>query len=598
MFNSLLYCLSLLLLFICILYIKKSSEKLNIIKWCCLSLVCIFCINALVAYCLSYLSIPYNLLVVSFIYLLLSILIYFIFIKKGKQNYYFEKKDLLLLFIVLFVVIFIAIFRFGFPFSIRYESLDAGVHYQTAYSFYKKSLLLNFVSDGTIYNFQTWRFGSYVNLGLIFKVVSPLVSDINLYNVYILYDLFTLFFTGIIFYYLIQNFKSSKKKQFAYIIGTVLFLLGYPLNNLLFGFFYVGHASIIFMAIILLINDVQDEKILFGSLFIMNIGILFTYYLFAPIVFVPQFCYFIKHKNLFIKYIIIFVIPLILWYIYFILPTFCNNDMNLINQIGLDGYFYSDIFSNFILFFPIITYYFCNKKFNKKEMDYCSLLFIFLIFFIIIILCWNLLGIIKMYYVSKYFYILWIMCFLIFFKAIDEFYEKNKMIFRNYIVFMLFTIILSISNIENNIINSSTIKENKTTPVKIFGVYKYNIDLFIDGTCPFSNRELHDIKKYYKLFGNDFLSNTEPDRVIWLINFIQPTKVDCPANNLYNCINDMYYLDPNKFIELHDDKLYYLFFSRSIYWKDPRKKFQFIEEIDNGNYDIIPTTFGYIIKEV
>ena len=205
----------------------------------------------------------------------------------------------------MFVVIFIAIFRFGFPFSIRYESLDAGVHYQTAYSFYKKSLLLNFVSDGTIYNFQTWRFGSYVNLGLIFKVVSPLVSDINLYNVYILYDLFTLFFTGIIFYYLIQNCKSSKKKQFAYIIGTVLFLLGYPLNNLLFGFFYVGHASIIFMAIILLINDVQDEKILFGSLFIMNIGILFTYYLFAPIVFVPQFCYFIKHKNLFIKYIII-----------------------------------------------------------------------------------------------------------------------------------------------------------------------------------------------------------------------------------------------------------------------------------------------------
>ena len=96
--------------------------------------------------------------------------------------------------------------------------------------------------------------------------------------------------------------------------------------------------------------------------------------------------------------------------------------MNLINQIGLDGYFYSDIFSNFILFFPIITYYFCNKKFNKKEMDYCSLLFIFLIFFIIIILCWNLLGIIKMYYVSKYFYILWIMCFLIFFKAIDKFY--------------------------------------------------------------------------------------------------------------------------------------------------------------------------------
>lgn len=598
MLNSLFYCCSLLLLFICILFIKKSSEKLNIIKWICLSFTCIFCLDTIIVYCLSYFSISSSLLVMSFIYLFLSVAIYFLFIKNGKQVYYFEKKDLLLLLIVLLVVIVIAIIRFGFPFSITYETLDSSVHYQTAYSFYKKSLLLNFVTDGTIYNFETWRFGSYVNLGLIFKVVSPLVSDINLYNVYILYDLFTLFFTGILFYYLIVNSKSYKIKQVFYIVSTILFLLGYPLNNLLLGFFYVGHASIIFMAIILFINDVHDENVLFGSLFILNIGVLFTYYLFAPIIFLAQFCYFIRRKKVFIKYIIIFIIPLILWFMYFILPTFSDKDMNLINQIGLDGFFYSDVFSNFILFFPIIIYYICHSKFNRKEIDYELILFVFLIFLIIVLLCWSLLGIIKIYYVSKYYYILWIMCFVILFKAIEEFYEKNKDVFKTYLIFMLFTIILSISNVENDIINLSSVKGNETTPVKIFGVYKYNINSIVNGTCIFTAKELKDIKKYPEYFDYSFLSNTEPERILWLINFIQPNKVDCPANNLYECINNLYYLDPDEYTKSDTDVSYYLFFSRSIYWKNSKKEFKFIEDIDYNSYSVVPTSFGYIIKEI
>ena len=190
------------------------------------------------------------------------------------------------------------------------------------------------------------------------------------------------------------------------------------------------------------------------------------------------------------------------------------------------------------------------------------------------------------------------MCFVILFKAIEEFYEKNKDVFKTYLIFMLFTIILSISNVENDIINLSSVKGNETTPVKIFGVYKYNINSIVNGTCIFTAKELKDIKKYPEYFDYSFLSNTEPERILWLINFIQPDKVDCPANNLYECINNLYYLDPDEYTKSNTDVSYYLFFSRSIYWKNSKKEFKFIEDIDYNSYSVVPTSFGYIIKEI
>ena len=139
------------------------------------------------------------------------------------------------------------------------------------------------------------------------------------------------------------------------------------MNNLIIGFFYVGHASLIIISIFLIINELEKKCINNILLFILNIGLMFTYYLYVPIIYCAEFLYFIKNreKRLFSKSILLFGIPIILGFLYFIYPTFSNNDMNLGNQIHLDGYFYNDVIGNTLLFLPIASFYFYDKLKEK-----------------------------------------------------------------------------------------------------------------------------------------------------------------------------------------------------------------------------------------
>lgn len=593
MIKSILFLLSLFLVITNFLLIKKSDKSLSIIKWFFITIVVFFCLNAIIVYFLSYMYIKSNLITISLIYIIIGIFIYYKFLKKEKQKYYFNSKELIHLLIIFLVVVIVSIVRFGFPFSITYQTLDPAVHLQSTYSFYRESLLLNFSSSNTILNFETWRFASYTNLGIIFKFFSPFVNEFFFYNIYIIYDILTLFITCVMFYYLI---KADKTNSIIKLIISIFFLLGYPLNNLLIGFFYVGHASVIIICLMIIIQDIKNDKILFSFISIMNIGLLFTYYLFAPFIFIAEFVYYIKSKHIIKKYFFIFVIPLIMWLTYFILPTLSNQDMNLISQTKIDGFFYNDIIGNTLLFIPIIIYYFaCQLK--KHKVDFEMLVFIFLVGIIILLNIFAIFGLLMPYYISKYYYILWILCFIILVKTYDNYYINNKLIFKSYGIFMILTIIITVSNIENTIIDLNEGDWNKTTPTMLFNVYRYNINLFEKPVVIFTADELEDIRNLDQIKVGNFLTNTEPERIIWLFNFIDLDKVNCPVNQLYDCVNDLYNVNINDYLyycdtqECHDK--YYIFFFRSIYWVNMDNYFDSI----NSSYIKDKYKFGYIMKK-
>ena len=131
MSSSIIFLISFISLIISFLLIKKVEQRLNIVKWIFISLVLLFCLNSLVVYILSYIQIPANLIVMSLIYLLLSIFIYLKFLKKERQKYYFNKKEIIPLLIILMVIVIISFIRFGFPFSITYHTLDPSVHFKS-----------------------------------------------------------------------------------------------------------------------------------------------------------------------------------------------------------------------------------------------------------------------------------------------------------------------------------------------------------------------------------------------------------------------------------------------------------------------------------
>ena len=599
MIVSFLYLISIVFLMSSFLLLKKTNEKQNFIKWLIISFGLLFCYNSVIAFILSTFKIPIYLITISIVNLIVSVIL-FLFIKNKQniQSYYVKKRDI---FITLGFIVFVFVLgflRFGFPFNIVYETCDPGTHFWTVKDFFENSLLLDKVVDQTIVNFETRQFGSYVNLGIIFKFLAPFMNDFDFYKVYILFDILMLLLSTLMFYFLVFN-ENKKSSIIILILGTILYTLGYPLNSMIIGFFYLGH-SITLITMILMLFKLYDEnklnKILGMILLcISTLGLFFTYYLFVPVIFGGLFLYFIyktkKNKNkIFTKYNILFislvyVLPCLLGFLYFIVPNIGNNEQNAVFQLSLEGYCYSDIFSSALLFIPLIIYYFVycikNKKINFIMFVYCTL-----IVFIILIIILLFFKMASSYYLSKPFYLLWLLNFIILFKVVDIFCLDKKIEINCYLIFMVICAILSVTNLQKNVDSLTPYYSDKTYS-NIFGIYNYNLTKYLNPRVILIHEEMDDLKEIYDMGVANVFSNAFPYARLWIASYFEKNKINYPENQLYDYISNNFYIGESKNpidnINLYSNDIVY-FYRLSIVSYAPYEKFK------KGNTPYIETS--------
>ncbi len=555
--ESIIYVLSNIFLFIGFLKLKKSDKKLNFIHWLFITFMLLFCYNAFIALILSSLYIPVYLVSVTVCNILIGL---FLYKRKEKQEYFISKHDCFATIILAIITIIIMITRFGIPFNVAYETCDPGIHFWTSRDFYEQSYLLNKVTDKTVVNFETRQTASYTNMGLIFKVVGPFVNDFDFYIFYIIYDLFMLFVAGMIFYIIISNTKG-KGKYILSIALAILYFTGYPLNNMLFGFFYSGHAITIIGLIYILIKYYEDNefnrKISIILLCLSCFGLFFTYYFYAPVVFIAMFIY-ITYKdiksgkkvfslNYILKMISIFGLACLFGFLYYIVPNLGNPNTSISTQINLDGYFYNNIYSNFTLLIPIIILsfiYFYKKKDIKLEHIMLLMLLIFMGVIVYLMITDKAVG----YYLSKNYYLLWLITFIIVSKLIIEVYDKYKTIIITYCTFSLSIILLTIFNTEQKMIDLEEWTTNLTTPSNLFYVYRYNYELIEYEEPEFTKEELKMLRKIYNMGARDLQNNAQYgylNRRAWLAAWFRKKPItETTENKLFT------YLTANDFTEI------------------------------------------------
>lgn len=557
MFESIIYIISVIILLITFLLIKKSDKKQNLLLWIFISIMFMFCYNAIIVYILSALYIRSTLITLSIVNIFISILLYLFLLKnKNIQKYYIQKVDILAIFALVIVTIIIGYIRFGFPFKIVYETCDPGTHFWTSMDFFRESILLN-KADSTI-DFSARVFGSYVNMGIALKIFYPIVGYINLYAIYIAFDIFMLFMSGISFYFLMR-YLCKENKFWIILIGSIIYLAGYPLNSMIFGFFYSGHVVILFTTLILLFkffdNKEIDNKYILFLIMLLNIGICFTYYLYTPIVVISGIIYFIyKFKyelNLNIKkyykqILLVVGIPLILTCLYFIFPYIGNNQHNIFYQLTLDGYFYNSYLSNFILFIPLIVYYIINMLKNKK-INFEILLFFLIISFILGIILLSIFDLAVQYYASKFFYMLWLLCFVLTFNLLIQ-PETNRTFSSIYICTFLLAMFFSIFSIEDKLYDKNTAFGNKIESFNILNVYSWNIDKIKYSNITFTLNEIDILRKLYDIKAENVVNNfihTFNSQRLWLNAFFWSEKLDYPENEIYDyMVNNGIFFDP------------------------------------------------------
>lgn len=328
---NIIYAIITAILLIVTILIKKSDKKLNIFSQVLVITVLFACYNMLVCYIFSLIRLPITLLSLSIVsIIIITVEIVKILNDKQTQKYYIDKKDIIFILLVLAVILPIAHKQYGNIDSIKYYTTDARAHYYASKLFYQNETLLINTNE-----YQDFMPFTYANEGIVYKVLAPIIGEFNLYKVFILSDILIWLTAIIIFYLLLKENADTWLKYIIICVACIIFALGYPLNSMLTGFHYLQVGINLILSTILIMNMKEITKNWKRAfMFLVNIGVIFAYNLFAPLVYIAEFVYLIYknyketkkiiNKSLIIDVIITLFIPGILAVAYFILPKLIN----------------------------------------------------------------------------------------------------------------------------------------------------------------------------------------------------------------------------------------------------------------------------------
>ncbi|MDO5557167.1 MAG: hypothetical protein Q4G05_02865 [Clostridia bacterium] len=462
---EILYVLTNIILFGVVLLTKRKDTKIDLFSTIAVVVVLKFCYNVLICYIDNLIKVPITLLTLSVQNLLFSgIFIFKIIRTREVQKYSFDKKDGMFL-IIIAIVFFTLVWKiYGFPIAIRYYSFSDFVnHLSYSLNFSNKTELLN----------SFIRPGAYVNTGILFKVLAPFVDTFDLYKVYILGDMIWLVMQSIMMYILSKKYIKNIFSFIIVAILSVLFILSYPLNSILFGFSYLSLAMLMIITLGVVMEKHEDGELpkwtWWGCLALINFGIAFSYYFLLPFIYLSIFIYKLfetlqKNKKVIsmeniIFSLIVFVVPAIASIQYHFLSRIIKSGTeSLVKQATLEGAIHNSLYANFLLLLPFIAYYIYkeivglkrkkltdnkDKNIFRSKMDFSSIMVLSTLFYIIVTFIVNRCGLLSDYGFFKTYYAFWLFAFCVFIKGI--FLLLNQKGLKKYLtmVFMIFYIIVA-----------------------------------------------------------------------------------------------------------------------------------------------------------
>lgn len=513
---SYIYIITIIFLIVIFMLIKKSNKELNGLGIFGLGIILILCYNVLQCYVLNFFKIGLSLLnlsIVNFIIIIIGTV--YLLKKKEIQKYVVNLRDLIYSFLIGMVVIVIGCIQYGSPLDIKYETTDPATHYRAAYDFATSEHLTN-ISKDKLWGFENFKIASYINSGIIMKIFANTMDEFDYYKIFIIFGLFVLFMTGFIMYLAFIKISKGRLSILAFVC-SVLFLLGYPLNSLNFGFEYMSMGILMITVLLYAVSYYTNKEIEFKQiliiLFLINFQLFQAYYQFIPYIYSALFIYicmvnYKEDKKIFSKkniitLVITLIIPFILGYLYYMASNIYNMNVDisstidslekqkgLLSSFNIYGYVYNNLYSNILLFLPLVIYVFIKER---KNIGFSSILVIFTIGYIVLLLVGNFNDLVSDYYVTKNYFALWVILWYISFKAICYLYEKYKVVpyilIIIYISIIIFTLNFDASGIENKL------KNYKLSSVT--EIYKVNNYLVRDSKKVFYEYEL-DIMKYAK----------------------------------------------------------------------------------------------------
>ncbi len=436
---SIIYLITVLIMIILHILIYKKEEKQNLLKWIAITIVINLCYNIFICVILSFIKISSTLITLSIINTIISILLGIKIYKDKKiQKYEINKIDIIAVIIMLIIVILTVIKQYGIPINITHEITDGTIHYFVANEFYHTSqLLFNGNSDVLdMWHVDFFMPGAYINTGILFKIFSGFISETYFCQLFFIFDISIWFLSGILMYVFL-----SKNKKIIPLIFSIIYMIGYPLNSLLSGFSYLSLVLDIIIAILIVNREEINKYYKMILMFLLNFGMFFSYYFFAPVVYLAIFLQIIIEikknnekifsKDNIIKILYTLILPGtigVLFFVVFQYLQFSTNPVtNSADLISTNGTIYMNFIGNIIIFLLLSIYFiiYCIKN-RKNTLE--NLMLIINIIFTLILYVGMKTEKVSEYYYYKTYYLLWILVVSVGYYGIEQIIEKRKLI--------------------------------------------------------------------------------------------------------------------------------------------------------------------------
>lgn len=438
---NIIYILTSLALIISYLLLNKSEKKENLIHSVIISVILFLTYNIFITQVMFFVHLKSTLLNLAIVNIAFSAVFITKEIKtKTIQKYYINKLDIIAVIIILGLAITIVIMNYGTNIAVKHAVTDAATHYFASDDFYRYSTLFSRESSDTIkwLNTPYLMTGAYVNTGIFLKLFKGIIDETFLVKLYFIFDMFIWMLSGLLMYTALSTNFKNKKHQILALVLTIFYMLAYQLNSLFAGFSYLGVGLDIIIGIIIIMKSEIKTNYKISSLFLLNLGIMFSYYYFAPVLFLAEFWYILatnKKQNIKIfskqnifEILITLVIPGMIGVIYFIgypLMQANNKAFDYVGAIATDGFIYEDLIMNIFPYLLLSEVYIIYIALKKKNTFIDKLLYLTVIFTLLIYMLMKL-EFVSSYYYYKIYYMLFLVLTVSSYEILKIFVDKGK----------------------------------------------------------------------------------------------------------------------------------------------------------------------------
>lgn len=423
-----------------------------------------------------------------------------------------SKKDLAVTVLILIIVLACSYAQFGFPLSISFITSDPSIHLLCSIKLFE---------GGAI---ET-SFLTHSITACFIAMIDPFVEPIQYYNAFIFEEIIQFLLSGMTFYSILAILMKNCRIVIQAIL-VALYMLGYPWNDMIYGFSYLGAGvtsigAIIFICMQLKKNSTENSQILLlCALSLMLLNLIVSYPLFVPPVYIAIFVALIlwgrkagvKASRILLDEVAVFAMPVIIGYLLVFLPLFGTPSQTVTSALTANGAIFQDLYAGFLFIAPLAIYGLV-QKIRSRGLNALELLtFIYLAYFVAC-LALTTFGKVSPYYFYKLYYPLWLVVFVYTAFGIDRLRIQSPCMLASYAGVWLVIFALAFSGLDAALAKRRPFVYTNETGKCVFPIYDFNIHSLDNFTISDSEMDLFKEARALKdegytvnPFANDLLS--------------------------------------------------------------------------------------------